>query len=110
MTIESQIAREGDRLVVTLAGRMTFRDYAGAGELLGEIFARIDPAAEPPVRRIVFNLAAVAMVDSHWLGMFVRAQRQAEEAGLVVVLKSATPAVARLFDLVQFNRVFQIEA
>lgn len=109
MTIETQIARDGGQLVVTLSGRMTFRDYASAEQMLTAIFAQVGTAVTPKLQALVFSLGAVTMIDSHWLGMFVRAQRQAEAAGLPVILKGAQPSVRRLFDLVQFNRVFRIE-
>ena len=109
MTIETQIVRNGAQLVVTLTGRMTFRDYASADEMLTAIFVQVDAVVSPRLQALVFNLAAVTMIDSHWLGMFVRAQRQAEAAGLPIILKGAQPSVRRLFDLVQFNRVFRIE-
>ncbi len=109
MTIDARIARLDDEVLVTLTGSLTFRDYAGAEELLAAIQAEIEKPGLKPPRTLVFDLDEVSMVDSHWLGMFVRAQRQAESRGLPVALRRIRPPVRRLFDLVQFERVFRLD-
>jgi anti-anti-sigma factor len=110
MQTTPKIDRQGDHVIVSLSGSMTFRDYATADDLIETIFAEITPPpAAGPVKTLIFDLAAVTMIDSHWLGMFVRALKRAEEAGAAVVLRRAQPPVGRLLDLVQFGRVFRIE-
>ena len=100
-------ARQGQDFVVTLSGSMTFRDFQSSDDLLG----RVDEAlmSGSPPTRVAFDLAKVDMIDSHWLGVFVRALRRCEERGVTIALRRAQPAVIRLFNLVQFERVFQME-
>lgn len=106
MAIETSWETEGDSLVVVLRGTMTFHDYGASDALLETLSQRI--GAKSGITSLVFDLAGVDMIDSHWLGMFVRALKRAQESNLTVVLRRAQPAVHRLLDLVQFGRVFDI--
>ena len=111
MNSTPQFHREHNQLIVSLTGAMTFRDYATADELLAKISDQLKPdGTVPAVTALVFDLSAVTMIDSHWLGLFVRALKRAEEAAIAVIIRGAQPAVRRLLDLVQFERVFRIEA
>lgn len=98
----------GEDLVVTLQGRLSFRDHAETDALIGYVAATL--SASPAVRRVVFDIARVDMIDSHWLGLFVRARKHAQEVGgRDVVLRSPRPAVGQLLELVRFGHVFRIE-
>ena len=109
MSTTHQTRLEDGQLVTAFAGAMTFRDYGATDALLEALFQRIGQEAGT-VTGLVFDLAEVEMVDSHWLGFFVLALKRAQESNLGVVLRRPRPAVRRLFDLVQFERVFTIEA
>ena len=99
--------REGRDFVITLSGSMTFRDFQSSDDLLGRIDEALSGGSPPAL--VAFELGKVDMVDSHWLGAFVRALRRCEEHGVPIALRHAQPAVTRLFKLVQFERVFRIE-
>ena len=99
--------KQGQDFVITLSGSMTFRDFQSSDDLLGRIDDVLSGGSPPAV--VAFELSKVDMIDSHWLGAFVRALRRCEEHGVPIALRNAQPAVTRLLRLVQFERVFRIE-
>jgi anti-anti-sigma factor len=89
---------------------MTYRGLDTSEELIAGIFKELENPVNSSIRAVVFDLASVTMIDSHWLGMFVRASKQVQPMGLAIILRHPQATVRRLLDLVQFDRIFQIEA
>jgi anti-anti-sigma factor len=108
MTIDTQLKTETNRLIVAFRGTMTFHDYGASDALLDRVVDQIG-ASNGAIDLLVFDLAEVDLIDSHWLGMFVRALKRAQEKGAKVALRRPQSSVRRLLDLVQFGRVFDIQ-
>ncbi|GEM_PF-645153 len=106
--METRHAKQGQDYVVTMSGSMTFRDFQSSDHLISRIGEELESGSPPS--SVVFDLSAVDMIDSHWLGVFVRILKRTEEKEIPVVLRRPQPPVIRLFKLVQFERVFRIEA
>ena len=97
-------------VVVQLRGTMTFHDYEAADRVIDDIFAAAQSmrdGGEAPAE-VVFDLGEVDMIDSHWLGIFVRTLKRAQEQHMTVTLQKARSPVRRLLDQVQFDRVFRL--
>ncbi len=107
MTTMITQAHVGTDLVATAIGSLTFQGYGEGARVLDELFQK---SAATPTQRIVFELGAVDIIDSHWLGFLIRVLKRAEEHKIEVVLRGARPGVRRVMDLVQFGRLFTIEA
>jgi anti-anti-sigma factor len=107
MTTAITHAHSGTDLIATAVGSLTFQGYGEGARLLDELFAKLGAA---PTQRIVFDLSAVDIIDSHWLGLLIRVLKRSEEHKVGVVLRGARPGVRRVMDLVQFGRLFTIEA
>ncbi len=107
MSFEVALVLDGADLVVRPSGAMTFQRYGESDQMVEQVFTTAKPGV---AARIVFDLTAVEMIDSHWLGALVRVLKRAQERETPVVLRNARPGVRRLLDLVQFGRLFTIEA
>ena len=97
--------RDGDIVRGKFAGTMTFHDHQAADELLAALDEKL---GETGVVQVRFDLADVAVMDSHWLAIFVRALRRIRMAGAKFVLERPQPDIRKLFSLVELDRVLEI--
>lgn len=97
--------RDGDIVRGKFAGTMTFHDHQAADDLLAALDEMLKGTGITQVR---FDLSEVAVMDSHWLAVFVRALRRIRMAGAKLVMERPQPDVRRLFSLVELDRVLEI--
>jgi anti-anti-sigma factor len=103
MTIE--LARQGDIVRARFDGILTFHDHAAAEILIADLGRALEQPGAADVR---FDLAGVVALDSHWLGVFVRALRRVRESGARLVMERPQPEVRRLFAVVELDRLIEI--
>jgi anti-anti-sigma factor len=84
--------REGDRLVVELAGEL---DLHGCERLTAEV----EGALRDSVEAIVLDARRLAFVDSAGLRAVVLARSEADKAGVRFELRQVSPSVGRVIDL-----------
>ncbi|MER5641319.1 STAS domain-containing protein [Kitasatospora sp. NPDC002227] len=89
-------------VVVSPAGEL---DHDGVG-LLHERLAHA--LAQPGADRLVLDCRRLFFCDSSGLNALLTARREAEEAGLALVLAELQPAVARVLEITGAQAVFTI--
>ncbi|MBC7954230.1 MAG: STAS domain-containing protein [Rhodospirillaceae bacterium] len=89
-------------VIIPLAGRLTFSENAGFREIV--IGLEKHGAA-----KVVFDLAALDLMDSTGLGMLLVARETVTEQGGHVALRNATGQVGRMLDLARFGDFFTME-
>jgi anti-sigma B factor antagonist len=87
---------------IALAGRLDGRSAADVRETLHAQLAA-------GRARLVVDLAGVELIDATGLGVLVGAHRRARLSGIELVLRDATPRVARLLALTRVDRVIPHE-
>ena len=91
-----------DGQLVTLTGRL---DVTGSGVAREALHAAIAAGAGP----LVVDLAGVDLLDATGLGVLVGSHRRARSAGRSLVLRDASPRVARLLWLTRVDRIIAVE-
>lgn len=94
--------RNGETLLVTLSGKLTFSDNASFKVIL-------DQMSEGGIRDCIFDLGSLEFVDSTGLGMLVLAHDTAGENGFTVRLRDARGHVRALLDRAEFSSIMAIE-
>jgi anti-sigma B factor antagonist len=88
--------------LVALAGRL---DVAGAGVARDALHEAI-PAGSGP---LTVDLSEVELLDATGLGVLIGTHRRARLAGRRLVLRDATPRVARLLLMTRVDRIIPVE-
>ena len=88
--------------VLGLAGRL---DVTAAADVR---LVLVDALADG-VGELVLDLSQLTALDATGLGVLVGGHRRAQRAGRVLVLRDATPAVARLLFLTRLDKVLRTE-
>jgi anti-anti-sigma factor len=65
---------------------------------------------EAKTQKLWIDLAAVEWFDSHGLRLLLNAQKEFSKEKIEIVLKNPNPHLKRLFQIMQFGRVFTIES
>lgn len=91
-----------DGQLVALTGRL---DVLGAGVAREALHDAVAAGAGA----LVVDLSGVELLDATGLGVLVGTHRRARLAGRRLVLRDATPRVARLFMLTRIDRIIAIE-
>jgi anti-sigma B factor antagonist len=94
------IVEADDTVTLTLAGEL---DLSGV-----EAFDSALPAIGPGVRAVVIDLADVTFIDSSGIACFIRARTAALEAGSTLVLRSPSPLVRKVLDVVDLGESIEI--
>lgn len=94
--MEYRIDKDGDAATVAFKGDITFSENVSFRQLLKDI-------AEIEIKRCVFDLANVDMVDSAGLGMFLIAREQAETSGWNLSVSGAQGHVASMLKLTKLS-------
>ena len=92
-----------DGVQVDLQERLGFTDHTGFRSLVGEV-------CETKPSRVVVDLAGVTAIDSAGLGLLVILNDRVKLHGGTVTLTRPSEVVARLLGVVEFEKIFAIEA
>jgi anti-anti-sigma factor len=95
-------ATVGDGGEVVLVGRLDVRGAAPAREALHE-------ALDDGEGALVVDLSGVELIDATGLGVLVGTHRRARLADRRLVLRDASPRVARVLALTRLDRVIALE-
>lgn len=98
---ESDPTEDGEQ-VVTVSGEL---DAFSAPRLR----EHLEQVARAGHRRVVLDLDDVLFVDSSGLGALVDASKRLREAGGDLVLRSPTPAVAKVLEVTGISQVLRVE-
>ncbi|MBP2654291.1 MAG: rsbV [Firmicutes bacterium] len=102
MEMEQQIRVSGNRVIVSLSGRMYVEDAAGLREKLLEYISG-------GYSIFVMEMADLEYIDSSGLGVLVAINKRAIQAGGSVTLAGMRGVVKELFELTRLDRVFEIQ-
>jgi anti-sigma B factor antagonist len=91
-----------DGQLITLVGRL---DVIGAGAAREALHAAVGTGSGP----LVVDLAGVELLDATGLGVLIGSHRRARLAGRLLVLRDASPRVARLLWLTRVDRIIAVE-
>ncbi|NVJ98320.1 MAG: STAS domain-containing protein [Alphaproteobacteria bacterium] len=91
---------DGNELNVVFTGDITFSENVAFRQLLKDL-------GERSVKKCVFDLTAVDMVDSAGLGMFLIAKEQADTSGWNLSVTGAQGHVASMLKLTKLSDLLQ---
>lgn len=94
------IAQDGDAVTLTLTGEL---DLSGV-----DAFDATLQAIGPHVRSVVIDLAGLTFVDSSGIGCFLRARAAALETGSSLLLRSPSPQVRKVLDVIDLGQSIEI--
>ena len=94
-----QFLRDGDRLMVRLAGEL---DHCCAQTVRRDLDALI---ADPSVRVLILDFTALTFMDSSGIGVVLGRYRQMRERGGQVAVAHMNRHVARIFHMSGMDRV-----
>jgi len=98
-----QLTTEPDGLRIGLQETLGFKDHQEFRRLLSDVLER-----KPS--RVKVDLSALAMVDSAGLGLLVILNERVKQVGGSVVLSRPNEDVKRLLAIVEFDKLFAIDA
>lgn len=99
MQIKKKI--EGDKILFFLNGKFTFADnqaFRGVIECL----------KNKDANTVIIDLTDVDFLDSAALGMLLVAREEASKSGAELILENAVGHVKKMFELSDFNSMFNI--
>ncbi|MGE5505096.1 MAG: STAS domain-containing protein [Actinomycetota bacterium] len=96
-----KITQSADTVTVALDGKLNFASNEAFHTIL-------DKVAGAKVGRVVFDLSSLASIDSVGLGLLFIANEDLGAEGARLCLKSPNGAVARLLELTDAGRTFEI--
>ncbi len=98
-----QLTTEADGVRIGLQETLGFKDHQEFRRLLTEVLER-----KPG--RVKVDLSALAMVDSAGLGLLVILNERVKQGGGSVTLSRPNEDVKRLLAIVEFDKLFAIDA
>lgn len=99
--LQLDVARVDDVATVAVAGEI---DLYTAASLEAEAMR----ALEPPVARLILDLARVGFCDSQGLAVLVRIDRQARAGGATLTIANPTRIVARVMQITGLDQVLHV--
>ncbi|KAB2808857.1 STAS domain-containing protein [Pimelobacter simplex] len=84
-------------------------DVRSTGELRAAVHDHIRRCGIDRVSPVIIDVSAVRSVDATALKVLAAASRQAQQYGVRVVLRGATPAVRRMLHLTHLIRLIEVE-
>jgi anti-sigma B factor antagonist len=93
-------AREEDTTVVFISGELDMATVPRLRELAGAELER------PECRTLVFDVGDLEFLDSTGLGCWVEMHNRATSGDRRLVIRSASPVVARILEIGGLNRLF----
>jgi len=100
-SLEVRTRREGESLVVHLAGEVDLRT---SPELRQRLLESLE--SRPP--RVIVDLRGVSYIDSSGVGTLVEMKRRADGNGASVVLVGLQPRVRSVFEITRLDTFFHI--
>lgn len=100
MNIDTQM--EGSRARLVLNGRFDFNSHATFNETTGSVLS------EAGVREVELDFEQVKYIDSSAMGMLLLLKERAKSASKSITLLNCRGAVAQVFELSNFSRLFTI--
>lgn len=94
--------KENGTAVLRLSGRFDFSTFRSFRELYEPLLT------DTEVRVIELNFGAVEYVDSAALGMLLMLRDKGEKLGKKVVLRDCSSNVRQLFEVANFQQLFEI--
>ena len=98
----ASVRRAGDAVVLVVRGEV---DLHNSPALRTDILKQL---ADPAVRRLVLNLAAVPYMDSSGIAVFVEALQKLRRVGGKVCLTDLQPRVKGLLEIARLDTIFSI--
>jgi anti-anti-sigma factor len=98
-----QLTIEADGVRISLQETLGFKDHQEFRRLLSEVVER-----KPS--RVKVDLSALSMVDSAGLGLLVILNERIKQGGGAVTLTRPNEDVKRLLAIVEFDKLFAIQA
>jgi len=95
----ARLVEEGADPVVVVSGEL---DAASAERLRGVVTQAIGRATG----RVVVDLGAVEFIDAAGVGALIAGQHEASRAGCRMVLRTPSPRVRRILELVELGQAF----
>lgn len=100
--MQTSVSKHSDAAEVRLSGRFDFNAHR-------EFRSAYEPVmADPDVRLISIDLAAVEYLDSSALGMLLMLRDKAGAANKSLVLTHVRGAVKQVLDIANFGKLFKI--
>jgi anti-anti-sigma factor len=91
----------GDGVIYSLVGKFTFSDHANFRKV-------IDSVKDSNYKSVTLDIENLDFVDSAALGLLLVIREETEKAGLSLSIKNPTGQVKKMFDLSNFNTLFNI--
>ncbi len=96
--MEYRIETNGDSAKVIFKGDITFSENVGFRQMLRDL-------SEKDIKKCVFDLSSVGMVDSAGLGMFLIAKEQADTNSYQLNVTGAQGHVANMLKLTKLSEL-----
>lgn len=100
--MQVETATDGSTMSVRLSDRLTFSDHAAFRDILKKV-------EKSGARTCVFDVSALASIDSAGLGMFMIAREAAQKQGWTLILRRPQGHVKALLELGRFDKLLTIE-
>lgn len=100
--MEFKSSREGDDLVIALAGTLTFDDHENFRAVVTLI-------TDTDTGMVVLDLAALTMIDSAGIGMLLLANDRGAKQGKAMRLRGVTGHVAKVVALSKIEQLIPID-
>lgn len=99
------IDRRGDAMVVNVQGRVDESSWQAFGHGLSDA---ITQARQAGLATAIINLAGLEYMSSRGLRVLTVAKREAEEAGVALVLASPNEVMREILAISRYDKLFQI--
>ena len=94
------VTQEGGAVTLVLSGELDLSGIAAFDEAVGSV--------GPDARSVSMDLGALTFVDSSGIGCFVRARSAGLKAGWTLVLRSPSPLVRKVMDVIDLGESIEI--
>ena len=96
----------GDALVGSVSGRVDESSWQAFGEALG---SAVREAARMPAKTLVVNLNGLDYMSSRGLRALTLGKREADGAGVSVVLVAPNAIVREILQISRYDKLFRVE-
>jgi anti-anti-sigma factor len=101
MTLNHSLSQVGDSLTVKLSGDFTFSENV-------EFRTIVEAVAVARPKEVLVDLSGLGAVDSAALSMLMVLRDRVGKTGGTVILRQPSAQVARIFEVVDFGKLFTI--
>lgn len=100
--IEVDVQRDGDTVVLLLAGEVDLTTAPAVSDVLGSV-------VDPDTRQVVLDLTGVGFLDSSGLALTVALYRDLGPRDGVVTVRNANTTVRKIFSLTGIDQIVDVE-